>query len=117
MEEVKLLDFLSAYFNLEDLKTLCFRLDVDYDHLGGEGQIGKARELIRYLQKRGRLNELQTVLASERPAHYKQQLGNPQTAEISTKLASLTSEVPRYDRSKTSKVLKCLRTGLTNVLQ
>jgi len=67
MNLVKLLQYLDEYFDLEDLKTLCFKLGVDYDDLGGEGQIGKARELIRYLQKRGRLDALVMAIAQERP--------------------------------------------------
>lgn len=67
MNLAKLLQYLDDYFDLEDLKTLCFKLGVDYDDLGGEGQIGKARELIRYLQKRGRLDTLVAAMAQERP--------------------------------------------------
>ena len=42
----------------EDLRDLCFYLDVDYDSLRGEGKPGKARELINLLRQRGRVQEL-----------------------------------------------------------
>jgi hypothetical protein len=45
-------------FNLEELRTFCFGLDVDYDTLGGEGKAGKARELVSLMQRKGRLDEL-----------------------------------------------------------
>lgn len=44
----KLLDFLNKQFDLEELRTLCFHLNLDYDNLPGEGKQGKARELISY---------------------------------------------------------------------
>ena len=33
---------LTEYFNEEELRDLCFRLDVDYDDLPGAGKAGKA---------------------------------------------------------------------------
>ncbi|VAW29860.1 hypothetical protein MNBD_CHLOROFLEXI01-4223 [hydrothermal vent metagenome] len=33
-------------FSLENIKTLCFMIDNDYDNLLGEGKNGKIRELI-----------------------------------------------------------------------
>ncbi len=47
--------------NLEELRTLCFDLDVDYDNLGGEGKEAKSRELVQYLVRHGRLAELERV--------------------------------------------------------
>ena len=42
---VQLREFLTEYFNEEELRTVCFDLGIDYDNLGGEGKGGKAREL------------------------------------------------------------------------
>jgi hypothetical protein len=50
-----LFDILCRQFDLEELRTLCWILDVDYDSLRGEGKAAKARELIRYAQNRGLL--------------------------------------------------------------
>jgi hypothetical protein len=56
-------------FNTEELKNLCADLGVNYDNLGGEGLEAKARELITYLQHRGRLADLVAYCISARP-HY-----------------------------------------------
>jgi hypothetical protein len=37
---------LTEYFNLEELRALCFDLGLDYDELRGEVKSAKARELI-----------------------------------------------------------------------
>jgi hypothetical protein len=55
---VKLHRILDKGFDLEELRTLCFELGVDYDDLRGEGKVNKARELISYLDRRGRTSEL-----------------------------------------------------------
>lgn len=54
-------------FNLEELRTLCFELALDYEMLPGEGKGGKARELIAYLNRRNRLEELAETIRQARP--------------------------------------------------
>ena len=51
----RLLDLLIKRFSLEDLRTLCFELNKDYEIPGGEGKADKARELLLYLDRRGRI--------------------------------------------------------------
>lgn len=63
----RLLDFVTRHFDDEELKTLCFDLGVEYEDLPARSRSGKARELITYLEKRGRLPELLELLAQERP--------------------------------------------------
>lgn len=48
-------------YDLEELKTLCADLNVDYDSLGGEGKAAKARELVAFMKRRGRLAELEQL--------------------------------------------------------
>ncbi|MBE2222031.1 MAG: HAMP domain-containing histidine kinase [Anaerolineae bacterium] len=55
------------YFNIEELKTLLFDIAVDYEELRGESKSDKVRELITFLQRRDRLDELLAKLAVERP--------------------------------------------------
>lgn len=50
-------------YDLEELRTLCIELGVSYDDLRGEGLQGKARELILWLERRGQLYKLETLLA------------------------------------------------------
>jgi hypothetical protein len=54
----ELREILDTYFNEEDLITFCSDLGVDYDNLPAKGKVNKARELIFYLERRGRLSEL-----------------------------------------------------------
>jgi hypothetical protein len=58
---------LTEYFNEEELRDLCFRLDVDYDDLPGAGKAGKARELITYHERRRALPALVEMCRQLRP--------------------------------------------------
>ena len=55
-------------YDLEELRTLCMDLDVDYDSLRGEGKAAKARELVLYLDRRGRLDALAAAIVATRGA-------------------------------------------------
>ena len=63
----RLYDILCRQFDLEELRTLCWLVDVDYDNLRGEGKAGKARELIRYAQSRDMIPALVEEGRSLRP--------------------------------------------------
>ncbi len=60
-------EILDEKFDGEELKTLVFRLGVDYDNLSGGGKASKARELIKSLERQGRLPELVQVGKELRP--------------------------------------------------
>jgi hypothetical protein len=49
------------------LRDLCASLHIDYDDIRGEAQAEKIRELILYLDRRGRLPELLEACAKQRP--------------------------------------------------
>lgn len=67
LEKLRLLrTLLAERLSAEELRTLCFDLDVDYDSLEAEGKAGKARELIRHLESRGRLADLARIGKSQR---------------------------------------------------
>lgn len=55
-------------FNLEELNTLCFDLAVDFDELRGSSKGAKARELIKYMQRHNRLDELFAACQVSRPS-------------------------------------------------
>lgn len=57
-QRVQIYEQLKARFDLEELRTLCFELGVDYDNLRGEGKSAKMRELITYLQHRRLIYQL-----------------------------------------------------------
>jgi hypothetical protein len=50
--------YLLAHYDLNQLQAAAFRLDVDWENLGGSSKQTKARELLNYLQRRNRLDEL-----------------------------------------------------------
>lgn len=58
---------ISHRFNIEELKTLCFSLGVDFDDIVGEGKAGKIRELVLYCQRHDKLEELVNQCSQWRP--------------------------------------------------
>jgi hypothetical protein len=57
---------LDQYFSLEEIRTLCFDLGVDYESVRGEGKSARIRELILALGRNGRLPELIGLVQEQR---------------------------------------------------
>jgi sulfatase modifying factor 1 len=74
-ERVALRQFIFQHFSLEELRTLSFDLNIEYDDLPGEGRAGKIRELIKFMERNGRLSYLHAALWRERPDKYQERLG------------------------------------------
>jgi len=66
-DPIKLHQTLVARLDEEELRTLCFYLEMDYDGLRGEGKEGKIRELIKHLDRRGQIARLVQVGKRLRP--------------------------------------------------
>jgi hypothetical protein len=62
--------FITTYYDVEELRTLCLDLGVDYDSLRGEGKAHKARELVLYLGRQRQLDRLLDALSRGRPASF-----------------------------------------------
>ncbi len=58
---------LNQYFNLAEIRTLCFQLNLDYESFAGEEKPSQIRELLLGLARNGRLSELITKVQQERP--------------------------------------------------
>ncbi len=58
---------IATSFNISELKILCADRGVDFEDVGGEGLEFKAREMISYFSRRGRISELAAYCASARP--------------------------------------------------
>jgi hypothetical protein len=54
-------------FSVDELKTLCVDLGLEYDALPGDGKEGKARELVAWFDRRHRLPELEDKSKQLRP--------------------------------------------------
>jgi hypothetical protein len=64
---IRLRNILEEHYNIEELKTVCSDLGIDYENLGGEGKAGKARELINYLKRHQRMADLIELGLATRP--------------------------------------------------
>lgn len=56
-----------AYFEVEDLESLCFDLGVDYSALPGDGKAAKVVAMLEYFGRAGRMSELIDRCAQLRP--------------------------------------------------
>ena len=57
---------LIKHFNINELKDICFDLNIDYELLSGNNKADIVRELILHLDNRGRLGELVAIIRRER---------------------------------------------------
>ena len=67
MDLVAIHELLTQHFSAEELRTLCFRLGIEYDDLSGNGRADKARELVAYCQRHNLLQDLQRAVTQARP--------------------------------------------------
>lgn len=58
---------LIASYNLEELRTVCYDLAIDYEDLSGESKSNKVIALIEYVWRRGRLDVLLDYSRRDRP--------------------------------------------------
>lgn len=58
---------LLKYFDQDELSTLCFELDIDYDLLEGKSKASKARELAAFCERHDRTAQLMDAISKERP--------------------------------------------------
>ena len=63
----RLAEVLRDQFSLGELQDLSYELGVDFEALGGESKAQKSRELILYLQRRGKLDLLVEDVMRRRP--------------------------------------------------
>lgn len=54
-------------FNLEDLDRLSFELGIDFENITGSTRDSKARNLILYAKRRGKISQLTSLIDSSRP--------------------------------------------------
>lgn len=59
---------IDAHFSLEEIRTLCFDLGIDFEQLAGSEKNAKARSLVAYCQRRDDLPRLLSTIRQERGA-------------------------------------------------
>lgn len=78
--------FIVNHYTLDELKSLCFNLFVDFDNLSGDTKNSKARELILYMERGGRIADLQAVLGREQPRAFRREFDKaPPVPQIPTR--------------------------------
>ncbi len=65
--QTQLLKWLNEHFNEQELRTLCFEMNIEYSDLPDFGRVNKARELVEHCKRHDRLNELDEKIRSSRP--------------------------------------------------
>lgn len=79
---------IETFFDLEELHTLCFDLGANYDAIPGKAIGAKSRELVRYFQKRNRLDDLFEACQERRPqVHWEDCIRKP-SARVAQKPSS-----------------------------
>lgn len=68
MLAAKLREQISNTFNIEEIETLCFDLNIDKDNIAGESKLSKSRELVSYCERLGKLQELKLRCKELRPS-------------------------------------------------
>jgi hypothetical protein len=64
---VALADQISRYFDLAEVGDLCFRLGIEFDDVRGERKSDRVRELVKLVERNGRLPEMLSLLQKLRP--------------------------------------------------
>lgn len=67
IDYTRLHDLISARFNDNELRALCFEINIDYDILAGDEKSAKIRELLLYVRRRERLEDLINGIVRTRP--------------------------------------------------
>ncbi|MBU6361456.1 MAG: hypothetical protein KGS46_15700 [Chloroflexi bacterium] len=62
-----LVPLLNTYFNLSEIESLCFEMEIDDENLRGQTKDEKARSLVKHCENRGRLDELKRLMRVQRP--------------------------------------------------
>ncbi|MCL4265554.1 MAG: SUMF1/EgtB/PvdO family nonheme iron enzyme [Anaerolineae bacterium] len=63
MNQTEILRFLQERVSEDELRTICFHLQIDYESLPSVGKGGKGLELIKFMQRRNRLPELEAIIS------------------------------------------------------
>lgn len=116
-----LLRFMTNHYNKDELKTLCFELDIDFEEIPGSTKTSKSRELIKYVKQRNSLHKLIAQVYidhcySKSLAHFFQTCdgeqmtlhNHPVPDSVSTQLRQLNLRLDELNRPKQSNLLNTI---------
>ena len=86
---------IADHFGLQELRTLCFDLCVDFDDLAGEGKGAKVIALIMWFEDRNRTPELLQKCRKERPTVDWDPVSAP--SHLGSDVDSVQAALDRYD--------------------
>lgn len=66
-DRLRLVELIEKFYDFEETRVLAVDLGLDFDALRGETKSSKARELVAYVERRGKLDELVKALLTQRP--------------------------------------------------
>jgi hypothetical protein len=95
---------IADYFTLEDIRTLCFELGIDYEDVPGDSKSDKIRELLIYTYNRGLVSKLAARVQQHRP---EVTLPAYPAAEQADKVSSdlLRQQIDQYEQAATRGVV------------
>lgn len=104
MTRSKFRQLISRHFDAEELKILCFDLDIDYDNLPGERKDLKVIELIDHLRSRKRIPDLVKVLNNARPPiHWEEILPEFEEGKPAYQTSEAVLAAVRYSAANTQR--------------
>jgi hypothetical protein len=65
-------EYIRTRYSDQELRDLCFQLNVDYESLEGGSKDAKARELVTYCERHDLRGQLIAALRQDRPAQFAQ---------------------------------------------
>ncbi len=95
---------IAQHFNKDEFILLCADLEIDHENLSGDTKIRKAHELVRYMDRHGKLDVLVSKLKDIRP-NFNWTQGKPKV--LASRLPRpLADFISRHDSNDTDWVVK-----------
>ena len=64
---VRLREALIEFYNVGELRTMCFDLSIDWESLEGDGKANKVRSLVEHAKNTNKINEITAYVRNTRP--------------------------------------------------
>ena len=104
---------MAQFFDLDELRSLMFDLELDWDELTGESKSAKCRACIMLLARQGRLNDLLVLLREERPAAAWPEIPPPDRQSHDERALAAASDGEAFYRDFLNTITQLRAQGLT----